>query len=198
MIIEQNKVLQRSLIKAYWRKARRALAETTKPIVEMSREMQPEALQMMVTGLKNNEYIRTLIIGLWGDVGSRFATDFNTQIDNLGKDDYNWEEMFRTFAADAAAIKANSILGTQIEEARRIINLIENEGIREGWGIDKISAEITKYLKKDLPILQSWQAERIARTEVIGASNKGSFDAAVQSGLEMKKQWLTSGLKRTG
>jgi hypothetical protein len=43
-------------------------------------------------------------------------------------------------------------------------------------------------------VVQKWEAERIARTEVIGAANKGSFDGVQASGLDVKKQWLTSGL----
>ena len=43
--------------------------------------------------------------------------------------------------------------------------------------------------------IQAYHAERIARTEVIGASNRGSFEAAFRSGLSMQKGWLTSGLK---
>ena len=149
---------------------------------------------MMVGGLNNNEYIRTLIISLWGDVGSRFAREFNEMIDNIGKDDIMWEEMMRNYMFERSAMKAGKILSTQQAEINRIIDVVNAKGLREGWSIDKISLEITKHLKNDLVKIQAYHAERIARTEVIGASNKGSFDAARMSGLEMQKAWSTSGL----
>ena len=195
MIIEQNKELQRSLIKAYWKRARRVLKQTTQPIIAMSKEMQPETLKMMVGGLNNNEFIRTYIIELWGNVGSRFATDLNSQLDGLSKEDIMWEEMFRNYMFERSLLKANSILSTQQAEINRIIDVVVSEGGREGWSIERISEEITRQLERDLTAIQSYHAERIARTEVIGASNKGSFDAAERSGLGMKKQWITSGLK---
>jgi len=195
LIIETNIALQRSLIKAYWKRARKALAQTTAPIIAMSREMPPESLKMMVGGLNNNEFIRTYIIELWGNVGSRFATEINTQLDNMGKEEYMWEDMFRNYMFERSLKKANSILTTQQAEINRIIDIVNAEGLREGWSIDRISEEITRQLKRDLTLIQAYHAERIARTEVIGASNKGSFDAAIKSGLEMKKAWRTSGLQ---
>ena len=195
MIIELNKGLQRSLIKAYWKRARVALQKTTAPIIAMSKEMPPETLKMMVNGLNNNEFIRSYIIELWGNVGSRFATDMNEQIDGLSKEEILWEDMFRNYMFERSLKKAGSILTTQQAEINRIIDVVVSEGGREGWSIERISQEITKQLGRDLTNIQAYHAERIARTEVIGASNKGSFDAALRSGLEMKKQWLTSGLK---
>jgi hypothetical protein len=42
--------------------------------------------------------------------------------------------------------------------------------------------------------INSFQAERIARTEVIGASNTGSFEGAMETGVALGKEWMTSGL----
>jgi len=194
--VKINDRLQRSLIKIYWRRSRRALAETTKGIVEMSRGMQPEALQMMVGGFNNNEYIRTLIIELWGNVGSKFAREMTDRLFNR-KDEILWEDMFRNYMFERSLRKANSILTSQQAEINRIIDIVNNEGLREGWSIEKISKEITRHLERDLVNIQAYHAERIARTEVIGASNQGSFEAADRSGMSMKKLWLTSGLKGT-
>jgi len=72
---------------------------------------------------------------------------------------------------------------------------VVGQGDTEGWSIDRISEEITRQLERDMTKIQGYHAERIARTEVIGASNKGSFDSALRSGLGIRKQWLTSGLK---
>lgn len=193
MKIRVNDKLQRSLTKTYWRKARKALAQTTAGIIEMSREMQPEALRMMVNGTKSNEYIRTYIIELWGNVGNQFAKDIQDRIFNR-KDEILWEEMFRNYMFERSLLKANSILNTQQMEINRIIDIVLNEGERLGWGIEQISEEITRQLKRDFTVIQNYHAERIARTEVIGASNRGSYESALFSGVNMRKAWLTSGL----
>ena len=194
MKIRVNDKLQRSLTKTYWRKARKALAQTTAGIIEMSREMQPEALRMMVNGTKSNEYIRTYIIELWGNVGNQFAKDIQDRIFNR-KDEILWEEMFRNYMFERSLLKANSILNTQQMEINRIIDIVLNEGERLGWGIEQISEEVTRQLKRDFTVIQNYHAERIARTEVIGASNRGSYESALFSGVNMRKAWLTSGLK---
>jgi hypothetical protein len=49
-------------------------------------------------------------------------------------------------------------------------------------------------LVNGLTEINKYQAERIARTEVMSSSNKGSYDAAVAEDYEIKKLWFTSHL----
>ena len=86
----------------------------------MSREMQPEALQMMIRGMNNNEYVRNLIIELWGNVGSTFAREMDDRLYNR-KDEILWEDMFRNYMFERSLLKAKSILTTQQDEINRII-----------------------------------------------------------------------------
>jgi hypothetical protein len=197
VIIQTDRELQSSLIKTYYKKARRALAFTTAPAIAMSRELDPETLKMMVRGMKSNEHIRTLIIELWGNVGNIFAEDFLSQLPTRkqGTEDYDWDAIFRNYMFERSLKKANSILTTQQEEINRIIDVVVGEADRNGWSIGRTRQEITKQLRRDLTDIQAYHAERIARTEVIGASNTASYEAAARSGLGMRKQWLTSGLK---
>ena len=67
--------------------------------------------------------------------------------------------------------------------------------MEEGAGIPEIEKMLRGEMEKQMTIINRYQAERIARTEVIGASNKGAFDSASSMGYEMTKEWLTSGLK---
>ena len=55
-----------------------------------------------------------------------------------------------------------------------------------------MSKEITKTLDK----IELWRAERIVRTEVISASNRGSLLGAETTGLKLNKVWLTAGDNR--
>ena len=61
------------------------------------------------------------------------------------------------------------------------------EGLAEGLGVP----EIAKGIMKDLEITERYRAERIARTEVVSASNAGSLAGAESTGLELDKQWIS-------
>jgi hypothetical protein len=67
------------------------------------------------------------------------------------------------------------------------VDRISMLGLNEGWGIDKISREIMK----DLNITERYRAERIARTEVISASNASTAAGANATGLSLDKEWIS-------
>ena len=46
-------------------------------------------------------------------------------------------------------------------------------------------------LREDRPDYEWWKAERIARTEIVGANNRGAFEGMAQNGIEYK-EWSTS------
>jgi len=68
-----------------------------------------------------------------------------------------------------------------------VVDRIAYAGFEEGKSIQKIAAE----MMKDLDITQRFRAERIARTEVIGASNMSSQAGAQSTGLELDKEWIS-------
>ena len=61
------------------------------------------------------------------------------------------------------------------------------EGIAEGEGVPELSERVSGVFKKR----RKYETERIARTEVISASNGAELDAYKQSGVIEKKEWLT-------
>lgn len=61
------------------------------------------------------------------------------------------------------------------------------QGISNGWGINKIADQI----QRELNIVETYRAERIARTETISASNEGSIHGARGTGLSLKKEWIS-------
>ena len=67
--------------------------------------------------------------------------------------------------------------------ARRVVDA----AIKEGLGVDTIA----KNLMKELNISERYRAERIARTEVVSASNEGSLAGANSTGLDMIKEWIS-------
>lgn len=77
----------------------------------------------------------------------------------------------------------------QIGEATwKAVQPVISDGISEGKSIPQIQDD----LEAAWGNMSRVRSERIARTEVIGASNFGSLEAAKATGLPMKKEWLTT------
>lgn len=91
--------------------------------------------------------------------------------------------------------KAKKILTTSAEILNLVIDSVVAEGLSEGQSIGVISGALKDSFLGKMRTIQNYEAERIARTEVIGASNKGSYDGALSTGLNMQKGWSTSGLQ---
>jgi hypothetical protein len=91
-------------------------------------------------------------------------------------------------------LKTHAIMDTQTEIVNGMIDKVIERGIEQGWGVEKIQRAMRDDLIEGLTEINRFQAERIARTEVIGASNTGSFEGAKEEGVAIGKEWMTSGL----
>jgi hypothetical protein len=89
----------------------------------------------------------------------------------------------QAFLKEYGLSKAKEVIGS----AREAVKNTLIQGVEAGEGIPelkkRIQAEFAPYTD------QGYKAERIARTEVIGTSNKGAYEAYKQAGVE-KKAWL--------
>lgn len=69
-----------------------------------------------------------------------------------------------------------------------------SKGVEAGEGIDKLAARIDNlYLEQIIPN----RSEVIARTEVISASNAGSYEGARATGIVTRKEWIATPDDRT-
>lgn len=69
---------------------------------------------------------------------------------------------------------------------RQIINAIE-KGYRDGLG----QRAIAQGIRERAPEIANYRSQVIARTEVHGAANAGSMEAARQSGLPLRRVWVS-------
>lgn len=82
-----------------------------------------------------------------------------------------------------------SITDTSIKEAIRITRNITAQAIEQGLSIE----DTMRLLEREIPVewrKQRFRARTIARTEVLTASNEGSFRGARATGLPLQKVWL--------
>lgn len=80
-----------------------------------------------------------------------------------------------------------------IETTRRAVAAQLARGVEEGEGIPELADRVRRTMRTASPA----RARRIARTEVVGASNHGAHIGAEASGLPLKKIWLATADART-
>jgi hypothetical protein len=76
---------------------------------------------------------------------------------------------------------------------QRLMQSIVKRGVAEGLGVDRTQALI----RTEFTAMSRMRAERIARTEIVSASNMGSQLAAESTGLTLVKEWLATRDDRT-
>ena len=97
-----------------------------------------------------------------------------------------WElaaiEFIRTEGGDLIKAVAGFSHAVVVKFARRAAA----KAIAQGWSVNRFQKE----LLGDLDTVAAYRARRIARTEVMRASNLGSRTAALTTGLSLDKEWL--------
>jgi len=207
MKIVQNIDARELLVKRYWKKTRRLFAALRKPLIDQAEHTDGDRLKLMIADLLNPEPMKDHIDGLWGRVGGKFAYDTESRIKPPEKYESirlelktakeklkTWEERMTAYSAERSLQKTKSIMTTEQEAINKVIDEVLQQGLDEGLAIPEIRKRMVKNLSGDaITEIENWQAERIARTEVISAGNTGSFEAAQENKEGVKKEWSTSG-----
>jgi len=144
------------------------------------------------------ESIKEAFVQLYTEVGDSFARSTYSGLKKMPspefKQDPVWIERMRKYALIDASKRIVAINDT----TRKKINAIIVAGLEEGLSVDEIRNRIVG--TNELPPLNGTvvqRARRIARTEIVSASNAGSLEGALSTGLNFKKQWLATKDGRT-
>jgi hypothetical protein len=144
------------------------------------------------------EPIKEAFVQLYTEVGDSFARSTYSGLKKMPspefKQDPTWIERMRKYALIDASDRIEGIDQT----TKKKINAIIVAGLEEGLSVDEIRNRIVG--TNALPPLNGTvvqRARRIARTEIVSASNAGSLEGALSTGLNFKKQWLATKDGRT-
>lgn len=136
----------------------------------------------------SDEHVVNLMVKIYSGVGSRFARatikDVNMQ-KAAGDLDY-WIEYFKIYARTKLAKKIAWITNTTEEVFKATVRKLSEQAGAEGWSIAHLRNEI----QNEIGFSNNYRAERIARTEIVAASNVGTMEGAKQCGIPVKKTWL--------
>lgn len=108
------------------------------------------------------------------------------------RDDFlepNWEDIVTRFVNISLGARIVGVTQTGQELVERIITQAMSEELS--------IPQTVKLLRSKWIDITRYRATMIARTEIITASNAGTFNSALNLGVPLKRQWLATGGKRT-
>lgn len=97
-----------------------------------------------------------------------------------------WLEYFKIYSKTKAQQKIVWITGT----TKRIFNNTVDKIVKEAGLSGQSVQNMARDIQAQLNFSNKARATRIARTEVIGASNAGSLEGAKQAGIALRKVWV--------
>lgn len=205
--IEHINAMRNAMEEKYQRSVGRAIVGSVNKFFEdLNRGVQPENASMEV----DNTKIKEVYFNLWRETGLAFAMrqwnvfkksigyEFETK--GIEEDMYRdiWAEQMLNYARINAGERIVSITGSVKKFMQKTLKDLIRQTTEEGIGVDRIANEIYNRMKVKLSEYAHYGAKRIAMTEVLGASNKGSLESARSTGYPMLKIWVTSpGISKT-
>lgn len=154
-------------------------ANSTQEIIQASeKNLRPDA-------------IRKAMLILYGKTIPYFANQAVKQLkpkkstpDNIELD--YWHAYINSKVVPKLANRITWITNTTEDIFKSTCRRLCDEAIQQGLGVDNIASNI----QKELGIAEKYRAERIARTEVVSASNEGSLAGAKSTDLDLDKEWI--------
>lgn len=139
--------------------------------------------------LIKSEYLENAITEVYRKVMVDFAKDsYNKYISVNQKADFSWIDIVSNWVQTNML---NIFRSLNFFTRRRVEDQVQL-AIQEGWSIQQLRDK----LKEDYAFSEN-RAQRIARTEIIRASNAGSLLGAIETGVPMLKFWLATRDDRT-
>jgi len=197
---------RRRFVMSYSSRFRAALRRQILPVVEAINPTFIEQFEIDVPFLIKEDELTDTFYSLYEDVGSAFRTSLAISLKERGlvyntksMEDDLWREDMRAYAELVLSGHMSMMTETTKQAMLGILRQSIRDGRDAGLGIEKLATQVRNDLISKYGILEKYRARRIAQTEVLSASNYSSFLAAKDSGVPMKKRWLTAppGLAKT-
>lgn len=166
------------------------LRELQATVLELSPATAADRLEEAVENRRDE--LQRLMDGLSQSISDRFARheyeQFKGETKRAATDP--WQTYISSWIAENGAQYVTHITETTRQQIREELTA----GVNAGEHIRELAARLeTLYLTQIIP----HRSETIARTEVLSASNLGSYAGAKATGLPLKKRWLATPDART-
>ncbi len=168
--------------------ARKGLQDSVKPVIDLLKDRGAKVAFDNFDAFIDKDPLRDAYNRIYTMVGVPFARRSNEDL--MGKmkmEDEDWVRRVMQYLGLALNDRLDAVTLTTKNKIADILS----EGIRLGSSIQDMSAKIAQESGGIV------RATRIARTEVISASNLGSIEGARATGLPLDKTWLATRDART-
>lgn len=140
--------------------------------------------------------IKVAMKSTYKEVGKYFANETFTNIAGIKKDISDqrqqvWETQMAAYVEKIGAERIKIITNTTEEEFKKIVKNVVVEAQKEGLSVQ----DAAKLIRQKIGITNSYRALRIARTEIVSASNQGSLLGAKSTNLNLNKVWISRKIK---
>jgi hypothetical protein len=150
------------------------------------------------------EPVEKMFIELYKVVGSNFAREQVRQIKASHEgletkivSEADWEAYLEDYVKTKAGLRITSITGETKRQLLKILRDVLEEIIAEGLGADETARLLQKEVIRRGIEINRWRSLRIARTEIMTASNQGAYVGAESMNLPMQKFWIATYDQRT-
>jgi hypothetical protein len=153
----------------------------------------PESIVEAVRGFQfDDDIVQSAYLRFYIRTGIYFAKEVKKgQRGGLEKKDNSeevWTAIIAEYVKTSVGKRIGSVTRTAYKDIEKITADVVAIGINEGWGMDKIANAIVKKQGE----IDTWKALRIARTEVIAASNEGVMVGASELVGSKVKVWIST------
>jgi uncharacterized protein with gpF-like domain len=144
--------------------------------------------------------VKLMMIDLYKNTGLSFAQDSYRQVKVIkAEEDYDdyWLNEMEKYVKTTLGDQITSIAEGSRDIAKKIIKRVTQQSFTEGWGAEVTAAAIKRALLSEGIEMNTWRALRIARTEVMSASNFGAMKGVEVLGMPIQKYWIATYDSRT-
>ena len=149
------------------------------------------AVERLQLSVNVRDYVTRLYVHTGVGMAKKIKKDLTSasKKTNFDSDIDIWTEQMIDFVNGRCGEKIASITRQNYADIERITRNAIMAGTEEGLG----AGQLARLIVKEQGNIATWRALRIARTEVVSASNEGAMLGADSTGIEVKKIWLATG-----
>ena len=130
-------------------------------------------------------------------VGSAFARASYKEVGTPKKEDKNFEQLMEQWLIQHGGEEITLITATTKKEFEKIVRRTMADAANSGLSVDNAAKLLRKRAMEEMGKSNFYRAQRIARTEIVRASNHGSLEGVRATGLAVDKIWLSTRDSRT-
>jgi len=142
--------------------------------------------------------IKSAMKKTYKDVGQYFASESYNNLAPKRKDSTEqlarvWEQQMADYVDKEVGERIKLITNTTEEQFKKVVKNVATQALNDGLSVQ----DAAKMIKDQIGFNNRYRALRIARTEIVSASNHGSLTGAKSTGLNLNKVWISTKGNRT-